>query len=85
MEARSVAVAASVVMVVCCCLLVTGCDQNQSLGRIQVNSTPTGAEIWLDSANTGKTTNYLLTSVSPGEHTVKLTLDYSPAAAISGR
>ena len=73
MKGRSVAVAVGAVVGVCC-LLVWGCTQNGNRGRIQVNSTPTGAEIWLDSVSTGKTTNYLLTSVSPGEHTIKLTL-----------
>ncbi len=41
-------------------------------GSIQVNSTPTGAEIYLDGNNTGKKTNALLTNVSVGSHIIKL-------------
>jgi len=44
-------------------------------GSIQVNSTPTGATIWLDGSNTGKTTNALLTNISAGPHVIKLTKD----------
>jgi len=43
-----------------------------STGSIQVNSVPTGAEIWLDGTNTGKTTNALLDKIAPGERTVSL-------------
>jgi len=41
-------------------------------GSISVSSTPTGAKIYLDNTDTGKTTNDTLTSVSAGAHTVKL-------------
>ena len=41
-------------------------------GSIQVNSTPTGASVYLDGSDTGKTTNTTLTNVSPGNHTVQL-------------
>ena len=44
-------------------------------GSIQVNSNPTGAQVFLDGSNTGQTTNCTLTSVSPGSHTVKLVLE----------
>ena len=43
-------------------------------GTIQVNSSPTGAKIYLDNANTGKTTNAALTLLAPGNHAVLLTL-----------
>jgi len=43
-----------------------------STGSIQVNSVPTGAEIWLDGTNTGKTTNALLDKIAPGERTLSL-------------
>jgi hypothetical protein len=42
-------------------------------GSIQVNSSPTGATIYLDGTSTGKTTDALITDVSPGSHTIKLT------------
>ena len=41
-------------------------------GSIQVNSTPTGAHVYLDGNDTGRTTDTTLTDVSPGSHTVKL-------------
>jgi len=41
-------------------------------GSIQVNSTPTGARIYLNGTDTGNTTNTTLTDVSPGNHTIKL-------------
>ncbi|MBN2346341.1 MAG: PEGA domain-containing protein [Candidatus Aminicenantes bacterium] len=40
---------------------------------IQVNSTPTGAKIFLDNVDTGLTTNATVSGVTPGSHTVKLT------------
>ncbi|MBA7598847.1 hypothetical protein ES703_05872 [subsurface metagenome] len=53
----------------------TTIDANLSsaTGNLQVNSTPTGAEIWLDGSNTGQLTNHLFEDVSPGSHIVKLT------------
>jgi len=44
----------------------------QSVGMINVRSTPAGAEILLDDKPTGKTTPSLLV-VPPGEHTVRVT------------
>jgi hypothetical protein len=41
-------------------------------GSIQVNSLPTGAQVYLDGSDTGRTTNTTLTNVSPGSHTVSL-------------
>jgi len=41
-------------------------------GSVSVSSTPTGAKIYLDSVDTGKTTNATLSGVSSGDHTVKL-------------
>lgn len=42
------------------------------VGQIQVNSTPTGANIWLNGQNTGYTTNHLFENVSTGSHPIKL-------------
>ncbi|MFQ6083829.1 MAG: PEGA domain-containing protein [Candidatus Aminicenantia bacterium] len=47
-------------------------EKEPDVGSIQVNSTPTGATIWLDGSNTGQTTNATLTNVSVGSHTIKL-------------
>ncbi len=44
-------------------------------GTINVSSTPTGAKILLDNNDTGNTTNAILSNISPGQHSVKLTLD----------
>ena len=41
-------------------------------GALQVNSTPTGAQIYLDGQNTGKTTNATVSNVSPGNHALML-------------
>ncbi|HVP94586.1 MAG TPA: PEGA domain-containing protein [Methanoregulaceae archaeon] len=43
-------------------------------GSISVNSNPSGALIYLDGSSTGQTTNSLLTGITPGTHTVLLTL-----------
>ncbi|TES92890.1 MAG: PEGA domain-containing protein, partial [Candidatus Cloacimonadota bacterium] len=42
---------------------------------IQVNSTPTGAQVFLDGSDTGRTTNTTLTNVSAGSHTVDLVME----------
>ena len=44
-------------------------------GSIAVNSTPTGAEIYLDGGDTGQTTPFTLTGVSTGYHEVVLKLN----------
>jgi len=47
-------------------------------GSIEVNSTPTGARIFLDGADTGQTSNATLTGIAPGSHALKLVLaDYN--------
>jgi len=45
---------------------------NGSKGSIKVESSPSGADIWLDGSETGKTTNTTLKKVSPGAHTIRL-------------
>ncbi|HDZ25447.1 MAG TPA: PEGA domain-containing protein [Candidatus Aminicenantes bacterium] len=44
-------------------------------GSIQVLSSPTGAQVFLDGSDTGSTTNTTLTNVSPGSHTVDLVME----------
>ena len=41
-------------------------------GAIQVNSNPTGARIFLNGSDTGKSTNSALTDISPGTYAIKL-------------
>jgi len=43
-------------------------------GTLVVNSTPTGATVWLNGSNTNYTTNVTFTNVNPGNYEVKLTL-----------
>lgn len=58
-------------------LLLSGGNggEEASQGSIQVNSTPSGADIYLDGSNTGRTTNSTLTGVSPGSHTIGVIKD----------
>ena len=46
--------------------------ESPTTGSIQVNSTPTGAQVSLDDTDTGQTTDCTLTDVSSGSHTVRL-------------
>ncbi len=50
----------------------TSPDPVEERGVIQVNSSPSGAQIWLNGANTGKVTNAVLSDVPAGTHTLKL-------------
>jgi|GEM_PF-806985 len=45
-------------------------------GTIDVDSNPGGANIYLDGADTGNITPYVITDVEQGEHTVTLTKEY---------
>ncbi|MCP2597440.1 PEGA domain-containing protein [Candidatus Aminicenantes bacterium AC-335-G13] len=47
-------------------------EKEPDIGSIQVNSTPSGATIYLDGQNTGQVTPATVTNVSVGSHTVKL-------------
>jgi sugar lactone lactonase YvrE len=56
-------------------LLLSGSESSEeevSAGSIQVNSSPTGAKIFLDGTDTGQVTNATLTGISPGSHEVKV-------------
>lgn len=48
--------------------------ESEDYGSLTINSTPTGAFIWLDGSNTDKQTPATIDSLSVGSHTVKLTL-----------
>ena len=43
-------------------------------GYISVDSSPTGAVVYLDGEDTGNITPYVLANVEPGDHTVKLVM-----------
>jgi parallel beta-helix repeat protein len=50
-------------------------DLVEAAGSIAVTSEPTGATIWLDGTDTGRTTNALLENVPAGDHIVTLKKD----------
>ncbi|RLA78104.1 MAG: hypothetical protein DRG33_05990, partial [Deltaproteobacteria bacterium] len=45
-----------------------------NVGNINCKTTPVGAEIWLDGKNTGYKTNWTLTSIPAGRHTITFKL-----------
>jgi hypothetical protein len=51
---------------------VTVIPLNELYGSIYINSTPSGANVYLDGKDTGETTPTTLTAVEVGEHTIKL-------------
>jgi subtilase family serine protease len=57
-------------------------------GTIQVSSTPTGAKVYLDGSDSGKTTNCTLSNVTAGSHAIKLVkdgyADHSESVAVTG-
>jgi hypothetical protein len=50
-------------------------DTPPTTGAIHIASSPSGAAIELDGASTSYTTNITIPDMSPGTHTIKLTLD----------
>jgi hypothetical protein len=52
--------------------IVTVTEEPPTTGSLQINSTPTGASIFLDGIDTGKVTPDTLPEVEPGDHTLKL-------------
>ena len=66
---------ALVFVAVSCSSSTSPTPPSPTTGSIQVNSTPTGAKVFLDGTDTGRTTNTTLTNVSTGSHTVKLVKD----------
>ena len=54
-------------------ILIVGCSSTTpTTGTIEVNSTPTGAKIYLDGVYTGMATPFPITSVEAGAHVIKL-------------
>jgi hypothetical protein len=47
----------------------------KQIGKIKVNSTPTGATVYLDGSDTGEVTNCTLEDISPGTYAIKVELD----------
>lgn len=54
-------------------ILIAGCTPTTpTTGIIEVNSTPTGAKVYLDGVDTGQATPIILTNIEAGNHIVKL-------------
>jgi sugar lactone lactonase YvrE len=71
-------------------LLLSGSDSSEeeaSAGSIQVNSTPSGAQVFLDGSDTGQVTNTTLTKISPGSHEVEVSkegyVDYKETVTVT--
>lgn len=47
-------------------------NEPKKIDSIKVESSPAGADIWLDGSKTGEITNTILKDISPGEHTIRL-------------
>ena len=64
-----------------------GNTSQSTTGSIQVNSTPSGAKIYLDGTDTGQITNSTLPNISAGSHTVKLVkegyVDYETTVSVT--
>ena len=54
-------------------ILIVGCTSTTpTTGIIEVNSTPTGAKVYLDGVDTGMATPFTITNVEAGSHVIKL-------------
>jgi sugar lactone lactonase YvrE len=53
----------------------TSAPPSPQYGNISITSNPTGAQVYLDGVDQGKTTNCTLTNISVGYHTLKLELE----------
>jgi hypothetical protein len=55
-----------------CCVLISGCITNQDSGKgtLQLTSSPSGAQVYLDSQYQGSTPS-TITTVEPGNHTLE--------------
>lgn len=47
-------------------------NDSEGIDSIKIESSPSGADIWLDGTKTGETTNTTLKNISPGAHTIRL-------------
>ena len=59
-----------VISILICWVLLSGCISNQEKGTLQLTSSPSGAQVYLDSQYQGSTPS-TLTSVEPGNHTLE--------------
>jgi len=60
-------------LIITALILIAGCTSTTpTTGIIDVNSTPTGAKVYLDGVDTGQVTPIILTNIEAGSHIVKL-------------
>ncbi len=60
-------------LIITALILIAGCTPTTpTTGIIEVNSTPTGAKVYLDGVNTGQVTPIILTNIEAGIYIVKL-------------
>ena len=60
-------------LIITALILIAGCTPTTpTTGIIEVNSTPTGAKIYLDGVDTGMATPFTKTNVEAGSHVIKL-------------
>jgi len=59
-----------VVSMFVCCVLISGCISSQEKGTVQLASSPSGAQVYLDSQYQGSTPS-TITNVEPGNHTLE--------------
>lgn len=70
MKRREILIFALIVVMLA---LIAGCTSTTpTTGIIEVNSTPTGAKIYLDGVDTGMATPFTITNVEAGSHVIKL-------------
>ena len=59
-----------VISILVCCVLLSGCISSQEKGTLQLTSSPSGAQVYLDSQYQGSTPS-TITNVEPGNHTLE--------------
>jgi hypothetical protein len=59
-----------VVSIFVCCVFISGCISSQEKGTLQLTSSPSGAQMYLDNQYQGSTPN-TITNVEPGNHTLE--------------
>jgi len=70
MKKKSILILSLIITVL---ILIVGCTSTTpTTGIINVNSTPTGAKIYLDGVDTGMATPFTITNVEAGAHVIKL-------------
>lgn len=70
MKKKSILILSLIITVL---ILIAGCTSTTpTTGIINVNSTPTGAKIYLDGVDTGMATPFTITNVEAGDHVIKL-------------